>query len=205
MIRVWFRGGAQLNFRRAAGIARTTYVSPLTYAAITRNRRTNTHSRIKVFLTVGQIAHLLWFGLQRILAPPPINPSLKKSTDMSHKTTIKSQINSMAAVLTAGVIVFAGVAMGGTARAAETQEYDQTVISFGDLNLDSQQGTKALYARLRNGAEGVCSSVEGRDLFFRRLWQTCFDRAVTAAVAEVNNPRLTSLHNQAVARSKGDR
>jgi UrcA family protein len=124
---------------------------------------------------------------------------------MSHKPKIKSQINTMTALLAAGVVLFAGVATGATARPAETREYDKTVVSFGDLNLDSQQGTKALYARLRNGAEGVCASVEGRDLFFRRLWQTCFDQAVSAAVVEVNRPGLTSLHNQAVARSKSNR
>ncbi len=121
---------------------------------------------------------------------------------MIHKTTIKSQIISMASILTASSMFFASAAMGGTAQAAEVPRYDKTIVAFGDLNLDSQQGTKALYARLRNGAESVCSSFEGRDLFFKRLWQTCFDQAVAAAVVQVNRPSLTTLHSRTIGRSK---
>jgi UrcA family protein len=120
---------------------------------------------------------------------------------MSHDNTIKSPFISIASIL----IVFAGAAMGGTVQAADDPEYDRTTVAYGDLNLDSQQGTKALYARLRNGAEDVCSSFEGRDLFVRRVWRTCVDQAVAAAVARVNRPNLTNLHNQSVNRSKGDR
>ena len=116
---------------------------------------------------------------------------------MSHDTRIKSQLISMVSIL----IVLAG-AVGGTAQAGAEPKYDSAVVSFGDLNLDSPQGTKMLYSRLRNGAEDACSSFEGRDLFFRRLWQSCFDQAVTAAVAQVNRPSLTTLHNQAVNRPK---
>jgi UrcA family protein len=118
---------------------------------------------------------------------------------MSHDTTIKSRLIAMASIL----IVLAGAAMGGTAQAADEPEYDTTTVAYGDLNLDSQQGTKALYARLRNGAEDVCSSFEGRDLFFKRVWQACVDQAVATAVAQVNRAGLTTLHNQKVNRSKG--
>jgi UrcA family protein len=117
---------------------------------------------------------------------------------MSHDTTFKSQLVSMASVL----IVLAGAAMGGTAQAGAEPKYDSALVSFGDLNLDSPLGTKVLYSRLRSGAEDACASFEGRDLFFKRLWQSCFDQAVTAAVVQVNRPGLTTLHNQAVNRSK---
>ena len=91
------------------------------------------------------------------------------------------------------------------AQAGAEPKYDSAVVSFGGLNLDSPQGTKALYSRLRNGAEDACSSFEGRDLFFKRLWQSCFDQAVAAAVVQIDRPGLTALHNQAVNRSKRDR
>src|SRR3984957_11538778 len=120
---------------------------------------------------------------------------------MSHDTTIKSQFISMASIL----IVLAGAAIGGTAQAGAEPKYDSAVVSFGDLNLDSPQGTKMLYSRLRNGAEDACSSFEGRDLFFKRLWQTCFDQAVAAAVAQVDRPSVTALHSQSVKPSKADR
>jgi UrcA family protein len=129
----------------------------------------------------------------------------QQSVHMSHDTMIKSQLISKASIFAAGLVVFAGTAMGDTGRAAEAAQYDRTIVDYGDLNLDSQQGTKVLYARLRNSAEDVCSSFEGRDLFFKRLWQTCIDQAVAAAIVRVNRPGLTTLHNQTVNRLKGDR
>jgi len=123
---------------------------------------------------------------------------------MSHGTTTKSQFIA-ASILAASFLILSGAAMGDTVQAFGTPQYDKTIVAFGDLNLDSQQGTRALYARLRNGAEDVCSSFEGRDLFFKRLWQTCFDQAVAAAVVQVNKPSLTTLHSQTVKRSKVDR
>jgi UrcA family protein len=123
---------------------------------------------------------------------------------MSHETTIKSRFIT-ASILAAGFLVLSSAALGDTVQAVGTPQSDSTIIAFGDLNLDSQQGTKVLYARLRNGAEDVCASFEGRDLFFKRLWQTCFDQAVAAAVVQVNRPSLTTLHSQAVKRSRVDR
>src|SRR5882724_3767506 len=123
---------------------------------------------------------------------------------MSYETTIRSQVNSMASILAASFIIFAGAALGGSAQAAEAPQYDKTIVAYGDLNLESQQGTKVLYARLRNGAEDVCSSLDGRNLFLKRLWQTCFDQAVAAAVMQVNRSSLTTLHNQTVNRLPGD-
>jgi UrcA family protein len=113
---------------------------------------------------------------------------------MNHGTTIKHAL-----------IVFALAVTGGRVLAAEAPKYDTAIVAYGDLNLESKPGARALYARLRNGAEDVCASLEGRDLMFRRLWQNCFDQAVAAAVVKVDRPALTSLHNQSVNRSKGDR
>ncbi len=124
---------------------------------------------------------------------------------MSHETKVKTQSKSLASICAASLFVLACAAMGVRVHAAEAPEYDSTVVAYGDLNLDSIQGAKALYARLRNGAEDVCSSFEGRDLFFQKLWQTCFDSAVATAVAQVNRSSVTTLHNQAVNRSKADR
>lgn len=121
---------------------------------------------------------------------------------MSLDTTNKShRISAASVLLAAGIMVFAGSAIAGTA--AVLPQYDRAVVEYGDLNLDSQLGTKVLYARLRSGAQDVCSSFEGRDLFFKRVWQACFDQAVAAAVVQVNRPGLTTLHNQTVNRSRG--
>ena len=113
---------------------------------------------------------------------------------MSHHTAIKYAF-----------VVFTVALMSGRVLAAEAPRYETAIVAYGDLNLESKPGAKALYARLRNGAEDVCSSLEGRDLMFRRLWQSCFDQAVAAAVVKVDRPALTSLHDETVNRSKGNR
>jgi UrcA family protein len=122
---------------------------------------------------------------------------------MSHDTTIKSRSISKSGTFAASFFLFATTALGGSVLAAEAPKYDTAIVSYGDLNLESKAGARALYARLRNGAEDVCSSFEGRDRVFKRLWQTCFDQAVAAAVVRVDSPELTSLHKQTVRRSKG--
>ena len=124
---------------------------------------------------------------------------------MNYETTIKTQSISVLSILAAGFLALGCTAMGGRVQAAEAPQYDTTIVAFGDLNLDSEQGVKVLYARLRNGAENVCSSFEGRDLSLKRMWQTCFDRAVASAVVQVNRTSLTTLHNQTAIRSTGYR
>jgi len=124
---------------------------------------------------------------------------------MSHETTLKYRAISSTASLAANLLAFTVMLVGGQAVAAEAREYDTAVVAYGDLNLESKPGARALYARLRNGAEDVCASLEGRDLLFKRLWKSCFDQAVMAAVVKIDRPELTSLHNHTVNRWKGDR
>ena len=89
--------------------------------------------------------------------------------------------------------------MGGMAQAAEPAQSTNTrIVRYGELNLDSEQGAKVLYARIRRAAGDVCSSLEGRNFADKKLWQGCFDKAVASAVGQVNNTRVTALHNQMI-------
>ena len=115
------------------------------------------------------------------------------------KTAIKTQSLFTASVLTASLLAFGGVAI--RVQAAEPAQSYTTIVRYGDLNLDSDQGAKVLYARISSGAGSVCSSLEGRDLrdlAERKLWQGCFDKAVAGAVGQVNQARVTALHNQMI-------
>ena len=114
------------------------------------------------------------------------------------KTAIKTQSMFTASVVAASLLAFGGAAMGGRVQAGEPAQSYTTIVSYGDLNLDSEQGAKVLYARIRSAAGTVCSSLEGRDLTEKKFWQGCFDRAVASAVGQVNNTRVTALHNQMV-------
>jgi UrcA family protein len=114
------------------------------------------------------------------------------------KTTIKTQSISAASILAASFIALSAAATVVPAQAAEPARPYTKIVRYGDLNLDSEQGAKVLYTRIRGAAGNVCSPLEGRNLIEKKLWQGCFDQAVASAVEQVNKTRVTALHNQIV-------
>lgn len=115
------------------------------------------------------------------------------------KTAIKIQSTFTASLLAASFFALGCAAMGGRAQAGEPAQSTNTrIVRYGELNLDSEQGAKVLYARIRSAAKDVCSSLEGRNFAEKKLWQGCFDQAVASAVGQVNNTRVTALHNQMI-------
>jgi UrcA family protein len=78
--------------------------------------------------------------------------------------------------------------------AAKEQGAVSTVVKYSDLDLTRPSDTARLYARLKYASQKVCNSYDTRDLKMRELHAACFDKALSSAVAEVNDARLTSLH-----------
>jgi UrcA family protein len=98
--------------------------------------------------------------------------------------------------MTWGIVASAAIAWGG-GNAAQAGEPDNTVahkvVSFRDLNLNSPEGAAALYRRINSAANEVCGNPNKFDLSQLKL-QMCVKDAVSRAIAQVNNPMLTSLH-----------
>jgi UrcA family protein len=65
-------------------------------------------------------------------------------------------------------------------------------VSFRDLNVSNPEGAAVLYKRIKSAASEVCGSWDS--LSQRPAVMTCIDEAVSRAVAQVNRPMLTSLH-----------
>jgi UrcA family protein len=120
---------------------------------------------------------------------------------MAMKSTIKTQSKSTALIVAASFFALGCAVIGGRAQAADPQQPLTKTVIYGDLNIDSEQGAKALYARLRSAARDVCFPFDGRDLIQQSLWQSCVDNAVASAVVRVNKTRVTALHNQTVNHS----
>ena len=82
-------------------------------------------------------------------------------------------------------------------NAARADEPENTVphkvVSFRDLNLSSPEGVAVLYRRINSAAQEVCGSPDRYDLSQLKL-QICVKDAVSRAIAQVNNPMLTSLY-----------
>jgi UrcA family protein len=89
------------------------------------------------------------------------------------------------------------VALASAAVVAQPNDQVLTKkVAYSDLNPESEQGAKVLYARLRHAAQDVCSPLQSRELTLQQVWRACVDNALASAVTQVNKPRVTALHNQ---------
>jgi UrcA family protein len=113
----------------------------------------------------------------------------------------QSQFKSIPSLIATLLVAFAGLAKAGSSAAAEPPAALSKKVTYADLNLDSQQGANALYVRLRRAAEDVCEPFDSKELSRHSMWRMCVRNALTSAVAQVNKPKVTALHNQSVNHS----
>jgi len=108
---------------------------------------------------------------------------------------------ALPSMIAAALVAIACAAGAPTAQASEPGQPLTKKVAYGDLNLDSEQGAKTLYARLRSAAREVCTPFESIELARRIVRQACVDHAVTSAVGQINRPTVTAVHNRSVNRS----
>ena len=108
------------------------------------------------------------------------------------KTTTPS-INLRCVIATA---ICGALAAGGAAvcTAADTTDGLRTIVKYGDLNISNPQGANSLYTRIRAAADEVCRPYNRRELTYRKPFSDCVHKAITDAVATVNEPVLFSVY-----------
>jgi UrcA family protein len=106
-------------------------------------------------------------------------------------------MNTNRTKLYAAVCVLFGSAAVGTpwtsaqAQASEPPPPAKTV-KFADLDIQTVEGAKVLYHRIRLAAHQVCLEIS-RDPVMREGAQGCIDKAIDHAVKKVDAPYLTAL------------
>jgi UrcA family protein len=75
-----------------------------------------------------------------------------------------------------------------------THDRLQRTVNYGDLDLDRPQGIARLHQRLESAVRHVCDPFTGQPLGRRPKLLKCMDESMSAAVASVNNARLTAFH-----------
>ncbi len=90
------------------------------------------------------------------------------------------------AAMAAASTAFAGAPLSG--------EPVSKAVRFADLDLSSTEGVSALYRRLHNAAESVCSSLKGASARTVVAYRDCRTEAVQSAVSRINAPMLTRHH-----------
>jgi UrcA family protein len=77
-------------------------------------------------------------------------------------------------------------------RQAADPEVRTKVVRYGELNLQSDEAIVILYKRIAAAADFVCSPYVNRaNLSVKEKWRDCRRSAVSRAVADVGQPRLT--------------
>lgn len=112
-------------------------------------------------------------------------------------TTLKNK----AAFTSTVSIALVALACATSAPVASAADPLTKTVAYGDLNLDSQSGAKALYGRLRGAAHAVCSPLEDGDLAHRMAWQSCINQAIHSAVTRINNRMVTSVYEESNGKS----
>lgn len=100
---------------------------------------------------------------------------------------MNTQVKNAKNVLVVLAAMSAAVLVGGVHAA----EAPARAVTYQDLNLNTEAGAKVLYERIHGAANEVCGSVEVRDLPGVRAHEACVAKAVSDAIAAVNNQRLT--------------
>ena len=94
-----------------------------------------------------------------------------------------------------------GAASNAHAATAPAAAAPAMKVSYGDLNLATEQGSLALYARLEHAARAVCPVDDIRDLHAYLASRACQAEAIARAVQEINSPTLASVYAERVHHS----
>lgn len=95
----------------------------------------------------------------------------------------------------AGLVVLAS---GSSAFAADQSDAVRSLrVRAGDLNLQSEEGTTALYRRITSAARLVCEQGDIRDLAAQERAHQCERAAIDKAVGSMNSPQLAMLARRA--------
>lgn len=96
-----------------------------------------------------------------------------------------------------GLLMISFAAMGASAAApASGDEVPVYHVNYADLDLGHRMGADALFARIKSAARRVCEPVAESEPFrFAQMReQSCREKAIADAVADVGSPLLTDAY-----------
>jgi len=100
-----------------------------------------------------------------------------------------------------GIVALVVFGLGASASAVAASPSQLNVrsvqVSFADLNINSDDGAKALYRRLQNASEKAClisSSGATQPVGAVRDSKLCYASVLGNAVAKINSAALSKIH-----------
>ena len=115
------------------------------------------------------------------------------------KTELKTWYKSTTFALIGTLALICAVPYAATAQ--DSPQPLSKNVAYADLNIDTSEGARVLYGRLRTAANYVCKtsanfSEPGAG------WKACYDATLAKAVAQINKATLTKLYEQSTGKEK---
>ena len=108
---------------------------------------------------------------------------------------VASKKSGRARSLLVAAAALAATTLAGQASAAPVAAQAPAVhVRYNDLDLATEQGSRALYRRIQVAARQVCPVSDIRDLAAMSQALKCQAAAVNRAVDDVHSPQLAALH-----------
>jgi UrcA family protein len=93
------------------------------------------------------------------------------------------------------LIVLGSTALGSTAAVASEQVPVLTrSVNYVQADLQDELSAASLYQRIQRAARVVCQQPDVREVDRYRIYNSCYERAVATAVANVGATALTAVH-----------
>lgn len=106
------------------------------------------------------------------------------------------------AILAAVVIGHLAIAQAVAAEpAGQSDSLPRVAVHYGDLNVDSESGRRALAGRLTRAARSLCPDAWARDLRTKTAGQDCIRKSVADAMSIVGEQRVAQAKKDASQRS----
>ena len=97
--------------------------------------------------------------------------------------------------LALGASILALAALPATSVSAQDVQTVSAIVQYGDLNLSSREGAKAMYQRIKSTARKLCGDEPDiGDIGAMGGWRTCVSDAVNDAVGRLDSPMVTAFN-----------
>ncbi|HEY1878359.1 MAG TPA: UrcA family protein [Caulobacteraceae bacterium] len=104
--------------------------------------------------------------------------------------------------LALGASMLALVATPATSVSAQDVQKVSATVSYGDLNLSTREGAKAMYQRIKSTARKLCGAEPAISEFGAMDgWRACISDSVNSAVTRLDAPMVTAFNGHRSASS----
>jgi UrcA family protein len=111
---------------------------------------------------------------------------------------VRSTVLALLAASVIGALGFSSASAATTnsaaaAASASTADALSVTVRYGDLDLATAAGTRALYRRLVVAARQVCPASGSRELTILRFEEICRNQAIVNAARQIPSPQLAAM------------